>query len=63
MVEEEEVEEVLYSCRMIIVDSYFQEHYIEIAHDNRTTSDTVISTYKLAENLARLKTGLRGLDL
>lgn len=62
MVETEEEEEVLYSCRMIIMDMDFQELSIEIMQDNRITNITVISTYNLAENRARFITEIRGLD-
>lgn len=60
--EEEEEEEVLYSCWMITVDIDFQECNVEITQDNRTCSNTIISTYNLVENRARLTVETRGLD-
>lgn len=54
VVEEEEDEEVLYSCRTIIVEIDFQERSVEIQQDNRTKSNMIISTYNIAENRARL---------
>lgn len=45
MVEEEEKEEVLYSCRMVIINIDFQERNIKITQDNRTRSNAIISTY------------------
>lgn len=46
MVEEEnEEEEVLYSCGMIIVDVDYWERSGEIKQDNHTRSNTRISTY------------------
>lgn len=44
----EEEEEVLFSCRMIIVDIDFQNRRIGITQDNRTRNDNHIYVY-LAE--------------
>lgn len=52
--EEDEEEEVIYSCRMVIVDIMFQEHNVKITQDNRTKSNTIISTYRQAEDQARV---------
>lgn len=59
--EEEEKEEVIYSCWMIIMDIDFQEHSVEITQDNRTRSNMIISTYNSIDNRARLDFEIRGL--
>lgn len=42
--EEKDEDEVLYSCRVIVVDIEFQERNVEIRQDNRIRSDTIIFT-------------------
>lgn len=54
MVEDEEEEEVFYSCRMIIIDVGFKERIFRIAQDNRTRSNIIISAYNIAENRAMI---------
>lgn len=55
----EEEEEVVYSCKMIIVDIDFQKRNVEITQDNHTMSNTIISAYNLADNRARLAVEIR----
>lgn len=63
MVEEKEDEEVLDSCRMTIMDINFQVCSIGIKQDHRSRSNTIISTYNLAENRARLTVKNKGIWL
>lgn len=58
--EEEDEDDVLYSCQMIIVD--LQEHSVQITQDNLTSSHMIDSTYRQIECQARVAVEVRGLD-
>lgn len=62
MVEEEEEEEVLTFCRMIIEDIDIQDQSVKIRQDNLTRSNMLVSTYNFADNQSRLTVEIRGLN-
>lgn len=47
--DEDEEEEIINFCRMIVVDIEFQDHNVEISQDNCSRSNAIMSTYRIVK--------------
>lgn len=62
MVEEVEDKEVLYSCKIVVINIDFQGRSIQVTQDNQATSHTFISVYHQTDDRAMVIIEVQGLD-
>lgn len=60
--EDDQEEEVLYSCKMTIIHMDFQESRVELEQDNRTRNNMIVSSYRQAKDRARVTLEILALD-